>query len=275
MRAVRTNTNGVGAGGAQDGGHRVPRDHPGGRDHQDPGQDRQRDLPDQPGRQVDDGQQDQGMHNRGEPGLGPGTDVDRGPGDRARGRHAAEEPRGDRGQALPGELPVRAVGPGGLPSGPTMPAATRAESRDSMAASIAMDTAGISSPPSAAGSRDGHRRCRTGNAAGRRSGDVQLQQLGGHGGQQHRDQACGQGLVQLREQQHHGGDARDDAERLQHGGQGGLGGALDGGQQGVVARYPLGAGGQGTCWRKMIAAMPSVKPSTTGHGMKATARPSR
>ena len=30
----------------------------------------------------------------------------------------------------------------------------------------------------------------------------------------------------------------------------------------------------GTCWRKMIAAMPSVKPSTTGQGMKATALPS-
>lgn len=30
----------------------------------------------------------------------------------------------------------------------------------------------------------------------------------------------------------------------------------------------------GTCCRKMIAAMPSVNPSTTGHGMNATARPS-
>ncbi len=31
----------------------------------------------------------------------------------------------------------------------------------------------------------------------------------------------------------------------------------------------------GTCCRKMIAAMPSVNPSTTGHGMKVTTRPSR
>ena len=32
---------------------------------------------------------------------------------------------------------------------------------------------------------------------------------------------------------------------------------------------------KGTCWRKMMAAMPTVKPSITGHGMNETVRPSR
>ena len=31
----------------------------------------------------------------------------------------------------------------------------------------------------------------------------------------------------------------------------------------------------GTCWRKMITAIPTVNPSTTGHGTYARSRPSR
>src|SRR5450830_394318 len=73
--------------------------------------------------------------------------------------------------------------------------------------------------------------------------DLQAQQFGGHGGQQHGGQAGRDGLGEPGQQEHHGGDAGHHGEGLQYGGRGGGGCAFDGGQQGVVARHGLGAGG--------------------------------
>ena len=60
-------------------------------DEEDPAQSREGNLAHRSGRREDDGQQDQGVDNRCQPGATTGTDIDRSASDRAGRRHAAEE----------------------------------------------------------------------------------------------------------------------------------------------------------------------------------------
>ena len=53
----------------------------------------------------------------------------------------------------------------------------------------------------------------------------------------------------------------------------GMGDDVPGGGQRAFTEGAVSPKAAGTCWRKMIAAMPSVKPSITGQGMNVTARP--
>ena len=76
------------------------------------GQGGQRNRCHRPGGQIDHAEQQQRMHDRRHPGVRARADVDRSPGDRTGGRHAAEYPRGHRRQSLADQFAVRVVGAG-------------------------------------------------------------------------------------------------------------------------------------------------------------------
>ena len=83
----------VGAGRAQDRADVVDLDHAHGGDHQHAGERGQRDRGDQARADQHDDDQRERVHDGGEPGAGAGADVDRGAGDGTGGGHAAEQRR--------------------------------------------------------------------------------------------------------------------------------------------------------------------------------------
>ena len=165
-------------------------------------------------------------------------------------------------------------GPDGRPSGPTMPAATRAESRDSIAASVAMETAGMSRPPTAAGSIKGM------EGAGSECGSAPIRGISSPSASaatvasNTAIRLAGRALLSLGSRYITAATPATTASVCSTVGTVACD-ALSTAARRVlwpgVASVPVASG---TCWRKMMAAMPRVKPSTTGHGMNATARPS-
>ena len=164
--------------------------------------------------------------------------------------------------------------PDGRPSGPTMPEATRAESRDSIAASVAMETAGISRLPSAAGSTEGMegagRECGSAPIRGMSSASSSVATVASNTA----IRLAGRALLSLGSRYITAATPATTASVCTTVGRVACD-ALSTAARKVlwpgVASVPVA---RGTCWRKMMAAMPRVKPSTTGQGMKATARPS-
>ena len=243
-------------------------DHPERRHHQHTRQRGQRNRRHRSGGQIDHREQNRRVHDRRQPGAGAGADVDRGAGDRAGGGHPAEHPRRDRGQPLPDQFAVGVVGAG------------RRHRR-----------------------RDPRRQQRfdRGQRGDRHRGADQVAQRAEVGVREH---GRGQVRRQFADRGHRESRAAttstvaattavsDSGIPRCSRGRPIISSATKATTPGFSRPAPVGvvtmrqAAGRvrspagpvapnaaGTCCRKMMAAMPKVKPSITGHGMNVTARP--
>ena len=205
-------------------------------------------------------------------GAGTAAHVHRGAGDRTRGRHARRT-AATRGWPGPART-ARGRDRGGRMS--AMPSATLADSRLSSAARSATASAAESRPAHLAERDRGQRRERQRAREGADLGDVEAGQLDDQRGRDHGEQRRRQRPVDAR------GDhiMRPPRERARPPPRAARGRAHSPTARTATTAVfsPSGLGtpsAAGTCWRKMITAMPTVNPSTTGHGTKARKRPSR
>ena len=143
-----------------------------------------------------------------------------------------------------------------------------------MAASVAMDTAGISSPPSAAGSTEGM------EGAGRECGSAPIRGMSSASSSaatvvsSTAIRLAGRALLSLGSRYITAATPATTASVCSTVGMVACDALSTAARRVLWPGVPSVPVAKGTCWRKMMAAMPSVKPSTTGQGMNATARPS-
>ena len=206
------------------------------------------------------------MHDRGDTGARAGADVHGGARDRAGRRHAAEQGGRDVGSALAEQLSVgvvfRRVGHpvGDLGRQQALERGERSHrerGREEVARRADRQMR-----------ERRHRQRRRHRADRERRPDARSGRDRGDGD---RDQRRGKRAMQPREHDHHGDDEQHEQQR------GTVAVRDDCGRRPVRATTavlsPFGLGtpsADGTCCRKMSVAIPTVKPSMTGHGTNAT-----
>ena len=237
--------------------HRGGDEHPGQRGERDPADDgREREHDDEQHDRVDD---------RGQPRACPGPDVDRGAGDRGRGRDAAEQRGGEVGQALPEQLAVgvvagrdaHRVGDGGRQQALQRRQGRHGDGRHHEHAQLAP-----ADRRHAEGEQARRAAHRSSPRAGRPAASPPWPPRRPAGRPARRD-AAGSPAGSPRPRRHSAPGRRGPGRRTSR--------ARRRPRRRRRARAaPVVPRAAGTCWRAISAAMPRVNPSMTGSGMKRT-----